>query len=84
MVCIGVHYCTFHNNFPTVLSIIDTVDTCTQKNSRIGELYSGSPLGIAVCVLSLSTNLLATLFVGYKAWYEMIVNRVSRYPFVLM
>ena len=32
-------------------------------------MYQGVPIGISVCVLSFSTNLLATLFVGYKAWY---------------
>ncbi|KAI1795718.1 hypothetical protein LXA43DRAFT_1080150 [Ganoderma leucocontextum] len=33
-----------------------------------GTLFEGLPLGIAACVLSLSTNLLATLLVAYKAW----------------
>ncbi|PIL28050.1 hypothetical protein GSI_09802 [Ganoderma sinense ZZ0214-1] len=31
-------------------------------------MYEGLPVGIAACVLSLSTNTLATLLVGYKAW----------------
>ena len=33
-------------------------------------MYLGVPVGLSVCVLSLSTNLFATLFVGYKAWYS--------------
>ena len=32
-------------------------------------MYQGIPIGIATSVLSLSTNILATLLVGYKAWY---------------
>lgn len=32
-------------------------------------MYQGVPVGISTCVLSLSTNLVATLLVGYKAWY---------------
>ena len=32
-------------------------------------MYEGLPVGLATCVLSLSTNLLATVLVGYKAWY---------------
>ena len=32
-------------------------------------MYQGVPIGIATSVLSLSTNILATLLVGYKAWY---------------
>ena len=33
-----------------------------------GTLYRGVPIGIAACVLSFCTNLLATLLVGFKAW----------------
>lgn len=34
-----------------------------------GALFEGIPTGLATCVLSLSTNILATLLVAYKAWY---------------
>lgn len=35
----------------------------------LGTMYEGLPIGLATCVLSLSTNIIATLLVGYKAWY---------------
>ncbi|KAM5535101.1 hypothetical protein V8D89_011187 [Ganoderma adspersum] len=31
-------------------------------------MFEGLPEGLAACVLSLSTNIFATLLVGYKAW----------------
>ncbi|KAI1786143.1 hypothetical protein LXA43DRAFT_1034827 [Ganoderma leucocontextum] len=34
----------------------------------LGTSFEGLPIGIAACVLSLGTNLLATLLVGCKAW----------------
>ena len=34
----------------------------------VGFLYEGFPAGIAASVISLATNILSTLLVGYKAW----------------
>lgn len=33
-----------------------------------GTMFEGIPIGVATSVLSLSTNILATLLVAYKAW----------------
>ena len=38
-------------------------------DAQLGTLYQGIASGVAASVLSLSTNLWATLLVGYKAWY---------------
>ncbi|KAM5536425.1 hypothetical protein V8D89_009861, partial [Ganoderma adspersum] len=35
-----------------------------------GNLFEGIPIGIAACVLSLSTNILATCLVSCKVWYS--------------
>ncbi|PIL28060.1 hypothetical protein GSI_09812 [Ganoderma sinense ZZ0214-1] len=60
-----------------VLGVIDTAFGCnmslhwSQPLANIpipGAMYKGFSAGIAACVLSLSTNLLATLLVGWKAW----------------
>ena len=61
----------------TVLGVIDTTSNACRVdwNSSlvgIGSMYQGIPIGISVCVLSLTTNLLATLLVGYKAWYSVM------------
>ena len=40
----------------------------TYLGTPIGSMFVGLPAGIAACVLSLSTNVLATALVGYKAW----------------
>ena len=42
--------------------------------TRFGALYQGVPAGVAASVLSLSTNLWATLLVGHKAWYIVSVQ----------
>ncbi len=61
-----------------VLGVLDTTQSCRPSESDgyiddtisfPGTLFEGLPIGIAVCVLSLSTNILATLLVVYKAWY---------------
>ncbi|KAM5537428.1 hypothetical protein V8D89_008947 [Ganoderma adspersum] len=60
-----------------ILGVVDTVQGCHPSESSEGEdtpcifpgtLYEGLQIGIAACVLSLSTNLFATLLVAYKAW----------------
>ncbi|TBU37042.1 hypothetical protein BD309DRAFT_932923 [Dichomitus squalens] len=33
-----------------------------------GDMYAGSPFGIAACVLSFIVNFFATIIVAYKAW----------------
>ena len=38
-------------------------------NTQFGTVYQGIPSAVVASVLSLSTNLWATLLVGYKAWY---------------
>ena len=59
------------------LGIIDTTLSCnmglhwSQMHSNIpisGAMYKGFSVGLAACILSFSTNLLATLLVGWKAW----------------
>ncbi|PIL26809.1 hypothetical protein GSI_11070 [Ganoderma sinense ZZ0214-1] len=66
----------------TVLGALDTAECCADGQPLAGLPSAGpgddgeSPppgprvlsLGLAACVLSLATNLLATLLVGYKAW----------------
>ena len=65
---------TLHCTFNTVLGVIDTTINACGVNPKSthaggGSMYQGVPVGISTCVLSLSTNLVATLLVGYKAWY---------------
>lgn len=49
--------------------ITDTgASTSTPIFSYAGTLLEALPLGIAECVLSLSTNVFTTLMVAYKAW----------------
>ena len=64
--------------YGAVLGVVDTVQGCHPSESSEGEdtpfifpgtLYEGLQIGIAACVLSLSTNIFATLLVAYKAWY---------------
>ena len=38
-------------------------------SSQPGALFEDNPFGLATCVLSLTTNLVATLLIAYKAWY---------------
>ena len=42
--------------------------------TRFGTPYQSVPSGVVASVLSLSTNLWATLLVGYKAWYAVSVQ----------
>ncbi|KAM5535325.1 hypothetical protein V8D89_011010, partial [Ganoderma adspersum] len=42
--------------------------TIATDDSVPGSLFEGVPIGVATCVLSLSTNMLATLLVAYKSW----------------
>ncbi|PIL25996.1 hypothetical protein GSI_11750 [Ganoderma sinense ZZ0214-1] len=60
-----------------ILGVIDTVKGCHPSESSEGDdtpfvfpgtLFEGLQIGVAACVLSLSTNLLATALVAYKAW----------------
>lgn len=64
----------------SVLGVIDTRRSCAlpvlesilEDGGRLsipGTLFEGLPIGIATCVLSLTTNILATLLVAYKGWY---------------
>ena len=59
--------------------MIDTVDSCsgaafsTLSVFNIGDVYSGSLyqsnfFGLAASALSLTTNAVATVLIGYKAW----------------
>ncbi|PIL28972.1 hypothetical protein GSI_09019 [Ganoderma sinense ZZ0214-1] len=38
------------------------------RTYMVGFMYEGFPAGIAACVLSLTTNLVATILIGVKAW----------------
>ena len=76
-------YCFYANislsdAYDAVLGQVDTPLGCrsafipsqiTYFGTAIGSTFEGLSVGLAACVLSLSTNLLATLLVGYKAWY---------------
>ncbi|EJF55647.1 hypothetical protein DICSQDRAFT_73275, partial [Dichomitus squalens LYAD-421 SS1] len=65
------------------LGIVDTVFRCmpsarwTPDRHAIGSVYAGLTYGVAAFVLSFSTNLLATLLVGYRAWYEPIGHELG-------
>ena len=48
-------------------------------NTQFGTVYQGVPSAVAASVLFLSTNLWATLLVGYKAWY--VVGVLEPSPF---
>ena len=58
------------------LSIADTCKACSvgiENYSHtggvgIGDLFAGARLGAAASVLTLTTNLAATISVGYKTW----------------
>ena len=53
-----------------VLGIIDTQKSCLAiAGPGLGTLYEGSSYGVAASLLSLCTNVFATLAVAYKAWY---------------
>ena len=60
----------------TGLGVVDSRYTCYPLDNEIldphavgsGSMYSGVSSGVAASVLSFSTNLGATLLVGYKAW----------------
>ncbi|KAM5545963.1 hypothetical protein V8D89_000089 [Ganoderma adspersum] len=50
-------------------SLITSVYESTQTiGIMVGFMYQGFPVGITASILSLTTNLLATLLVAYKAW----------------
>lgn len=57
---------------PLVLGAMDTALSCNIHSTLVpkpaGFMYERIPAGLAASVLSLSTNLLATILVGYKAW----------------
>ncbi|TBU54583.1 hypothetical protein BD310DRAFT_827659, partial [Dichomitus squalens] len=65
------------------LGMVDTVFRCmpsargTPDRHAIGSVYAGLTYGVAAFVLSFSTNLLATLLVGYRAWYEPIGHELG-------
>ncbi|KAM5536435.1 hypothetical protein V8D89_009871 [Ganoderma adspersum] len=40
----------------------------TAYMNPVGTMFEGLPIGVAACGLSLSTNVLATSLIGYKAW----------------
>ncbi|KAM5536749.1 hypothetical protein V8D89_009588 [Ganoderma adspersum] len=69
-ICIAFLLTTF------ALGIVDTRFTCAPSNNSFldrnavgtGSMYSGVSSGVAASVLSFSTNLCATVLVGYKAW----------------
>ncbi|KAM5529994.1 hypothetical protein V8D89_016339 [Ganoderma adspersum] len=42
--------------------------TVVVLSSQPGALFEDNPFGVATCVLSLTTNLVATLLIAYKAW----------------
>ncbi|PIL25599.1 hypothetical protein GSI_11347 [Ganoderma sinense ZZ0214-1] len=48
--------------------VTGTVDTNFACHAKGGFMYEGSPVGTAVLVLSLATNLAATTLTAYKAW----------------
>ncbi|TBU40622.1 hypothetical protein BD309DRAFT_899608 [Dichomitus squalens] len=58
------------------MGIVDAVFTCNPSLSwtpdhhvvGTGSMYQGFSYGVAASVLSFSTNLLATMLVGFKAW----------------
>ncbi|KAM5545305.1 hypothetical protein V8D89_000918, partial [Ganoderma adspersum] len=72
--CVALCLVTF------ALGSADTNNACTSSsiesewlpNRKIGtgNLYEGSPYGVAATVLSLCTNLCATIAVALKAWYR--------------
>ncbi|KAM5536427.1 hypothetical protein V8D89_009863 [Ganoderma adspersum] len=63
-----------------VLGLADSVRGCraipaqfdpidmTDYINPVGTMFEGLPIGVAACALSLSTNVLATSLIGYKAW----------------
>ncbi len=74
-----------------VLGLVDSVRGCRPIGDQfdpldisdfinpVGTMFEGLPIGVAACALSLSTNVLATLLIGYKAWYVSISERDPRY-----
>ena len=53
-----------------VLGLIDTKGSCPSVYpSGDGMLYEGLSYGLAASILSLCTNVFATLAVAFKAWY---------------
>ena len=70
--------------YGAVLGVIDTTQGCHPSDSSEaidnpfifpGTLFEGLKVGIAACILSLFTNLFATLLVAYKAWYVRAPNQ---------
>ncbi|KAM5537901.1 hypothetical protein V8D89_008377 [Ganoderma adspersum] len=51
-----------------VVGVVDTAQSCQPPRSASSFAPARPSVGIAACVLSLSTNLLVTLLVAYKAW----------------
>ena len=64
--------------------IVDTKDACMPEASlfsitspfapgsetlNIGSLFGGDPWGIAAAMLSVLTNIAATILIAYRAWY---------------
>lgn len=59
-------------------------------DSQAGTLFENNSFGLATCLLSLTTNLVATLLIAFKAWYGLwprglssvqpitVVSRTSR------
>ena len=54
---------------PGGLSYSNGIFAPTSDPASLRTVYEGILVGVTSCVLSLSTNLVATLLVGYKAWY---------------
>ena len=64
--------------YHAVLGVADTIWGCRAPYHvmplniysfvPLGTSFQGLPIGLAASVVSLSTNLLATILVGYKAW----------------
>lgn len=48
--------------------IWNTFAGATSNYTEIGAFFGGNLLGLTTIVLSLFSNTLATLLVGYKAW----------------
>ena len=66
--------------YHAVLGVIDSAHGClpiqaelspsdiTSLINPVGTMFEDLPIGVAACVLSLSTNVLATFLIAYKAW----------------
>ena len=67
-----------NNPLRAVLGVVDTNDTCQVNTRGIRSIFQALPIGTASSVLSLNTNLVATLLVGYKAWYDTSIKHYIR------